>query len=165
LTVTPVGCLAAPEALCDPIALSEVVRLGASVSMGTSHLVGLVFSVVVLTGMALSFGALVRRRRQEAPLRHWIAEQPVLFETRALVRIRASGMEGSGWVTLKSAAGARLIVHRGGLEASIGSANILISGNFMRPQMQRCGEKEPDGGSAFDFTVSTVVGRIECPWP
>jgi hypothetical protein len=90
------------------------------------------FAVVVIAGMVLGVVLQARRRRQEAPLRAWIAEQPVVFETQALVRIRASGVEGSGWGTLKSPAGARLIVHMGGLEASIGSANVLVSGNFMR---------------------------------
>ena len=99
---------------------------------------GMWFSVVVLAGLALAFGLQVRRRRQEAPLKDWIAEQPVVFEMQALVRIRASGLEGSGWGTLKSPTGARLVVHIGGLEASIGSANVLVSGNFMRTS---------DGGS------------------
>ena len=90
------------------------------------------FPVVVAAGLALSIGFEVRARRQEAPLRNWIAGQPVVFETRALVRILASGLEGSGWVTLKSPAGARLIVHTGGLEATIASAHVLAEGHFMR---------------------------------
>lgn len=113
------------------------------------------FAVVVLAGLALAFGLLVRRRRQEAPLRDWIAEQPVVFETQALVRIRASGVEGSGWGTLKSPAGARLIVHMGGLEASIGSANVLASGNFMRTS---------DATMWRDRVgwAGTAIGRQEC---
>ena len=90
------------------------------------------FSVVVGAILALSIGVEVQRRRQEAPLRNWIAGQSVVFETRALVRIRASWPEGLGWVTLKSPAGARLIVHTGGFEATIGSANVLVGGHFMR---------------------------------
>jgi hypothetical protein len=113
------------------------------------------FSVVVLALLALSFGLLARRKRQEAPLRDWIAEQPVVFETRALVRIRASGLEGSGWGTLKSPAGARLIVHMGGLEASIGSANVLVSGNFMRTSdATMCRDRVGWAG--------TAIGRQEC---
>lgn len=116
---------------------------------------GALFTAAVLTGLAFAFGLQVRRRRQEAPLRDWIAGQPVIFETRALVRILASGLEGSGWVTLKSPAGARLVVHMGGLEASIGSANVLVSGNFMRTSdatmwRDRLGWQ------------GTAVGRREC---
>ena len=90
------------------------------------------FPVVVAAGLAVGIGFEVRARRQEAPLRSWIAGQPVVFETRALVRIQASWPEGSGWVTLKSPAGARLIVHTGGLEATIASAHVLAEGHFMR---------------------------------
>jgi hypothetical protein len=90
------------------------------------------FPVVVGAGLALGIGFEVRARRQEAPLRTRIAGQPVVFETRALMRIRASWPEGSGWVTLKSPAGARLIVHTGGLEATIASAHVLAEGHFMR---------------------------------
>jgi hypothetical protein len=90
------------------------------------------FSVVVGAGLALGIGFEVRARRQEAPLRTWIAGQPVVFETRALMRIRASWPEGSGWVTVKSPAGARLIVHTEGLEATIASAHVLAEGHFMR---------------------------------
>ena len=90
------------------------------------------FCVVVLAGLAVGIGFEVRARRQEAPLRSWIAGQPVVFETRALVRIRASWPEGLGWVTLKSPAGARLIVNAGGLEATIASAHVLAEGHFMR---------------------------------
>jgi hypothetical protein len=134
------------------------------------------FSVVVLAGLALSFGLLARRRRQEAPFRDWIAEQPVVFETRALVRIRASGIEGSGWATLKSPAGARLIVHTGGLEASIGAANILVSGNFMRTSdatmwTDRIGRRECirlhgfDGRRAHrDWAVTPREASIEEVW-
>jgi hypothetical protein len=89
------------------------------------------FSVVVLAVLVLAFTLQARRRRQEAPLRTWITGQPVVFETRALVRIRASGLDGSGWGTLKSPMGARLVVHVGGLEASIGSGNAFVAGNFM----------------------------------
>jgi hypothetical protein len=87
------------------------------------------FPVVVGAIVALGIGFEVRARRQEAPLRTWIAGQPVVFETRALVRLRASWPEGLGWRTL---ARARLIVHTGGLEATIASAHVLAEGHFMR---------------------------------
>lgn len=90
------------------------------------------FTVVVIAVAALGVSLLVRRRSQEAPLRDWIVEQPVIFAAQAVIRIRASGFQGSGWATLKNPAGVRLIVRPGGLEASIGSANFLVSGNFMR---------------------------------
>ena len=136
---------------------------------------GMWFSVVVLAGLALAFGLQVRRRRQEAPLRDWIAEQPVVFETQALVRIRASGLEGSGWGTLKSPTGARLVVHIGGLEASIGSANVLVSGNFMRTSdavmwRDRFGRRECirlhgfDGRRARDWAVTPRGSSIEEAW-
>jgi len=140
------------------------------------------FAVAVLTVLALAFGLQVRRRRQEAPLRDWIAGQPVVFETRALVRILASGLEGSGWVTLKNPAGARLVVHMGGLEASIGSANVLVSGNFMRTsdatmwrdrlgwQGTALGRQECirlhgfDGHRARDWAVTPRGSSIEEVW-
>jgi hypothetical protein len=140
------------------------------------------FAVAVLTVIALAFGLQVRRRRQEAPLRDWIAGQPVVFETRALVRILASGLEGSGWVTLKNPARARLVVHMGGLEASIGSANVLVSGNFMRTsdatmwrdrlgwQGTALGRQECirlhgfDGHRARDWAVTPRGSSIEEVW-
>lgn len=136
---------------------------------------GVWFTVVVLVGLALALGLQVRRRRQEAPLRDWIAEQPAVFETKALVRILASGLEGSGWGTLKSPAGARLIVHMGGLEASIGSANVLVSGNFMRTSdatmwRDRFRGRECirlhgfDGRRARDWAVTPLGSSIEEVW-
>jgi hypothetical protein len=133
------------------------------------------FSVFVLAGLALGFGLEVRRRRQETPLRNWIAAQPVVFETRALVRIRASGLEGLGWGTLKSPLGARLIVHMGGIEATIGSANVLIAGHFMRASdatmwRDRFGMRECirlhgfDGRGARDWAVTPRGSSIEEVW-
>src|SRR5262245_58134495 len=113
------------RALRDNLALKEP----GNVSTFRRRSGGEWFPVVVAAGLALSIGFEVRARRQEAPLRNWIAGQPVVFETRALVRIRASWPEGLGWRTL---ARARLIVHTGGLEATIASAHVLAEGHFMR---------------------------------
>jgi hypothetical protein len=90
------------------------------------------FALVVLAVFAVALVSLLRRQRQEAPLNELIRGQPVVLTTAALVRMRASGAEGFGWVTLKSPRGARLVVHGGGIEATIGRADGLISGNFMR---------------------------------
>ena len=89
-------------------------------------------AIVVVAGVAIAVVLLLRRQRQEASLKEWIADQPVLFATRALVRIRASGAEGFGWRTLNSRGGARLVIHGGGIEVTIGRGDGFISGNLMR---------------------------------
>jgi hypothetical protein len=88
--------------------------------------------IFVVAGVAIGFVLLWRRQRQEASLKEWITDQPVLFTTRALVRIRASGAEGFGWRTVRSRGRARLVVHGGGIEVTIGRGDGFISGNSMR---------------------------------
>lgn len=134
------------------------------------------FPVVVGAIVALGIGFEVRARRQEAPLRTWIAGQPVVFETRALMRIRASWPEGFSWVTLKSPAGARLIVHTEGLEATIASAHVLAEGMFfMRTSdatmwRDRFGTRECirlhgfTGRGARDWAVTPRGSSIEEVW-
>lgn len=92
---------------------------------------GLVFTIVVLLGMAAAIVALVRRQRQESPTRNWVRDQPVLFEARAAILIHARGMQGNGWGSLKGAGWPRLLVHSGGLEATIAPFDVLVSGNTM----------------------------------
>jgi hypothetical protein len=89
-------------------------------------------AIVVVVGVAIAVVLLLRRQRQEASLKEWITDQPVLFATRALVRIRASGADGFGWRTMKSRGRARLVVHGGGIEVTIGRGDGFISGNLMR---------------------------------
>jgi hypothetical protein len=72
---------------------------------------------------------LVRQHRQ-APLAQMIREQPVIFSTRALIRIRTSPAQGSGWGTLKGAP--MLVVHGGGIETTIGRGDSLFDGNCIR---------------------------------
>jgi hypothetical protein len=90
------------------------------------------FAIVVFAGVAIAVVLLLRRQRQEASLKDWITDQPVQFSTMALVRIRASGAQGFGWRTLRSPRRTRLVVHEGGIEATIGRGDGFISGNFMR---------------------------------
>jgi hypothetical protein len=90
------------------------------------------FAIIVFALFAISVGSLLRRRRQETPLKELIRDQAVVLTTAALIRMRASGVEGFGWVTMKGPGGAQLVVHGGGIEATIGRADGLISGNFMR---------------------------------
>jgi hypothetical protein len=92
---------------------------------------GLVFLIVVPVGMAAALVALVRRQRRESPTRNWVRQQPVLFEARAAILIHARRMEGTGWGALKGAGWPRLVVHVGGIEATIAPFDGLVSGNTM----------------------------------
>ncbi|MGY2876547.1 hypothetical protein ACVW00_003737 [Marmoricola sp. URHA0025 HA25] len=85
----------------------------------------LLFVVIALVGG----GSLVLRQRRESPTRDWVREQPVLFEAKAAILVHARGMQGIGWALLKGAAWPRLVVHAGGLEATIAPFGSLVSGN------------------------------------
>lgn len=87
--------------------------------------------VVVVVLVVVALAALVLRQRRESPTRVWVREQPVLFKTRAAILIHARGMQGNGWGTLKGAGWPQLVVHLGGLEATIGAFDGLVSGNTM----------------------------------
>jgi hypothetical protein len=90
------------------------------------------FLIVVVVGMAVGIGSLILRQRRESPTRDWVREQPVLFEARAAILIHARGMQGNGWGTLKGRGWPRLVVHLGGIEATIGGfGDGLVSGNTM----------------------------------
>lgn len=86
------------------------------------------FAVVVLALMVVVFGSLVQRQRRGSATRKWVRQQPVLFTTRAAILVHARGMQGSGWGTLKGLGWPRLVVHVGGLEATIGAFDVLVSG-------------------------------------
>lgn len=92
---------------------------------------GLLIAIVVVVVMAAGIVGLVRRQRHEAPTRNWIRSQPVLFEARAAILIHARGLQGQGWGALKGPGWPRLVVHEGGLEATIGPFDGLVSGNTM----------------------------------
>jgi hypothetical protein len=92
---------------------------------------GFLFTMVVFAFMAVAIVLLVRRQRREAPTHDWVRDQPVLFEASAAILIHARGMEGSGWGALKGAGWPRLVVHLGGIEATIGPFDGLVSGNAM----------------------------------
>lgn len=87
------------------------------------------FLTFVLAEVALAGCLLVLRQRRECPTRDWIRNQPVLFEASAAILIHARGMRGKGWVALKGAGWPRLVVHAGGLEASIAPFDWMVSGN------------------------------------
>jgi hypothetical protein len=84
---------------------------------------------VVLVAVAVTL--LIKRQRQEGPMRDWVKSQPVVFEARAVIVKHARGMEGSGWAALKGVGWPRLVVHLGGIEATIAPFDWLISGNTM----------------------------------
>ena len=81
--------------------------------------------------MVVALAALAVRQRKESPTRDWVRQQPVLFKTSAAILIHARGMQGNGWGTLKGARWPQLVVHSGGLEATIGAFDGLVSGNTM----------------------------------
>jgi len=85
--------------------------------------------MLVVVVIALVGGSLVLRERRESPTRDWVREQPVLFEAKAAILIHARGMQGIGWAALKGAGCPRLVVHAGGLEATIAPFDRLVSGN------------------------------------
>jgi hypothetical protein len=90
-----------------------------------------VFPMVVGVGILVAIGAQALRQRREAPTRGWIRKQPVLFTASAAILVHARGLEGSGWAALKGAGWSRLVVHVGGIEATIGVFDRLVSGNTM----------------------------------
>lgn len=116
---------------------------------------GLWFLIVVVVLMAVAIGALVRRQRRESPTRDWVREQPVLFEARAAILIHARACPGSGWGALKGAGWPRLVVHLGGIEATIAPFDGLVSGNTMLTEgATMCRERLP----AFPI----VAGNHDC---
>src|SRR3954447_14916859 len=113
------------------------------------------FLIVVVALIAVAIAALIRRQRREAPTRGWVREQPVIFEARAAILIRARGTEGSGWGALKGTGWPRLVVHKGGIEATIAPFDRLVSGNTMLTEgatMRR--ERLP--------AIPVVVGSHDC---
>ena len=118
---------------------------------------GSLFLIVVVALMVIAVVALIRRQRREYLTRVWVQEQPVLFRTKAVILIHARGMQGSGWGTLKGVGSPELVVHVGGIEATIGAADSLVSGNTMLTEgatMRR--ERLP----AFPI----VSGDHDCIW-
>jgi hypothetical protein len=125
--------------------------------------------------------ALLRRpSAAEAP-----GSTPPALDCRATCAIRDAGAGadssvGDGRFRLGNAQKPRwspaLIVHRGGLEASIGSANILISGDFMRASdaamwRQGAGRRECVRLHGFDgrrahrgWAVTPAASSIEQVW-
>jgi hypothetical protein len=89
------------------------------------------FVIVVVILMAVAIASLALRQRRESPTRDWVREQPVLFEARAANLIHARGMEGNGWGALNGAGWPRLVVHLGGIEATIAPFDGRVSGNTM----------------------------------
>ncbi|HEY0870922.1 MAG TPA: hypothetical protein VGD55_11030, partial [Acidothermaceae bacterium] len=57
--------------------------------------------------------------------------QPVLFTARAVILVHARGVQGYGWGALTGAGWPQLVVHVGGIEATIGPFDGLVSGNTM----------------------------------
>jgi hypothetical protein len=112
-------------------------------------------AIVVVAGVAIAVVLLLRRQRQEQPLRDSITAQPVRFATSALVRIRASGAVGFGWRTFKGRGRARLVVHAGGIEATIGRGDRFISGNFMRASDATMWRDRMGWGGSF-------IGKRDC---
>lgn len=92
---------------------------------------GTLFLIVVPALFVVAFVSLRRRQRREAPTRDWVRQQPVLFRARAAILIHARGMEGNGWGSLHGAGWPQLVVHPGGIEATIGGFDGLVSGNTM----------------------------------
>jgi hypothetical protein len=89
------------------------------------------FLLVVVALFAVAIASLVRRQRRESPTQAWIRAQPVIFEARAAILIHARGLQGTGWGALKGAGWPRLVVHTGGLDATIAPFDGLVSGNAM----------------------------------
>jgi hypothetical protein len=88
-------------------------------------------------------------------MKDWISHQPVLFDTGALVKIRAFGSDGFGWGTLKSPGGARLVIHGGGIEATIGVGDGLLAGNSMRSSDATMWRDRVGWGGTF-------IGKSDC---
>jgi hypothetical protein len=92
---------------------------------------GSAFTILVFVLMAVAFFLHALRKRRESPTRDWVRKQPVLFTTRAAILVHARGLEGNGWGALKGAGWPQLVVHLGGIEATIGAFDGLVSGNTM----------------------------------
>lgn len=107
-----------------------------------------VLMVVAITGQAL-------RQRRESPTRDWVRKQPVLFTARAAILVHARGLQGNGWGALKGAGWPQLVVHAGGIEATIGAFDGLVSGNTMLTEGARM---RLDHLSAFPI----VAGSHDC---
>jgi hypothetical protein len=89
------------------------------------------FALAWSVGVVLAIGGLLRRQRRESPTRDWVRNQPVLFEARAAIQIHARGTQGYGWASIHGAGWPKLVVHAGGLQATIGRFDGLLSGNTM----------------------------------
>jgi hypothetical protein len=97
----------------------------------TAVTAGDAFSIGVGVLILVAIGAQVLRQRREAPTRGWVRKQPVLFTASAAILVHARGLEGSGWAALKGAGWPQLVVHVGGIEATIGAFDRLVGGNTM----------------------------------
>jgi hypothetical protein len=89
------------------------------------------FLIVWVALFVVAITSFVRRRRRESPTRELIHGQPVIFATPAAVLVNGWKSGGSGRVTLKGAGWPEFRVHAGGLEATIGSFDGLVTGNTM----------------------------------
>ena len=89
------------------------------------------FLIVWVVLFVVSITSFVLRSRRESPTRELIHGQPVFFATPAAVLVNGWKSGGSGWVPLKEAGWPEFRVHAGGLEATIGTFDGLVTGNTM----------------------------------
>jgi hypothetical protein len=89
------------------------------------------FAIVWGVLVVVAIGSLVFRHRRESPTRQLVLGEPVLFATRAAVLINGWKSGGAGWVALKGAGWPEFRVHSGGLEATIGAFDGLVTGTTM----------------------------------
>ena len=87
----------------------------------------IVFVGFVLTSIVYQLVQRGRRERRNEPLKAWVRGQPVTYETRAKVRLRASL---GGWVAYKNSfGGVQLVVRTKGIEVSLrGVGGRLVPG-------------------------------------
>ena len=93
----------------------------------------LLFLVVCVAGIAFGLIRLQVREVRNHTLKDWVLHQPQTFSCRALVRQKAIGMDGAGWVTYKSPAGAQLVVRTHGIVVSLGSPfdRMMSTGRYL----------------------------------
>lgn len=89
------------------------------------------FAIVWVALFVVAVTSLAIRRRRESPTRELIHSEPVIFATKAAVLINSWKTGGSGWATLKGAGWPEFLVHSGGLEATIGAFDGLVTGATM----------------------------------